>query len=167
MAYYISKQATVEDIQDFISWLETQSGTYDAMDPNNCPIAQYLRARGHTKVNFYGMYELMADGNEIDMPQNIGRIIYTRERIYSAALERAQATLTEMIYSIKPSEDPGAASFGEGSSGVTGIQDGTSTLTEGPIKDTKGLIKDDDATGFGFANIPKDKEGSSTLGDDD
>lgn len=147
MSYYISKQATVEDVQDFISWLETQSGTYDAMDPNNCPIAQYLRARGHTKVNFYGMYELLADGNEIDMPQNIGRIIYTRERIYSAALERAQATLTEMIYSIKPSEDPDAAEGGF----VTGIQDGTSTLTEGPIKDTKGLFK----------------EGSSTLGDDD
>lgn len=108
----INKPATAEDVQDFINWLKTQTGTYDAQDPDHCPIAQYLRSRGHTNVTFFGTYELYADGNKIDLPKIIGEIVYTEEGIgfaYGGALQRAQAALTAMIYGIKPSEDPGAA----------------------------------------------------------
>lgn len=110
----INKPATAEDVQDFINWLKTQTGIYDAQDPKHCPIANYLRARGHTNVTFFGMYELYADDNKIDLPKVIGEIVYTRGLglngfSYSGALIRAQYILAEMINSIKPTEDPGAA----------------------------------------------------------
>lgn len=140
---YINKPATAEDVQDFINWLKTQTGIYDAQNTTHCPIARYLRDRGHTNVIFFGMYELHADGNKIDLPKIIGEIIYSKDgygHVYSGALTRAQITLTEMIYSIKPSEDPGASlrhdMFPEPEYyEKTGIQDGTSTLTEGPAPD--------------------------------
>src|SRR5258708_20492902 len=100
---YINKQATVEDVQDFISWLENKLGTYDGQAPDNCHIAKYLRARGHTEVSFHGMYELQADGNNIDLPKPIGEIIYEtflhwKTSTYTGALERARKLHAAMIY---------------------------------------------------------------------
>jgi|SRR5882724_1838920 len=139
----INKPATTEDIQDLINWLENQTGTYDSENPKNCAIAQYLRDRGYEDVHFFGLHNISADGQSIILPDLIGKIVYGKivndmdygnmPATFAGALTRAHKIHADMIYGIKPSEDPGAALplVEDGS----GIQDGTSTLTEGPAPD--------------------------------
>jgi len=105
---YIEKEATVDDIQDLINWLETKTGSYDASDPWQCAIAQYLRDRGHQYVRFDGMYELHADNNVINLPPIIRNIVYgenhsmfvgNRHR-FSNALARARTVHSNMFTTI-------------------------------------------------------------------
>lgn len=136
----INKPATIEDIQDLINWLAVQTGSYDANDPYQCAIAQYLRDRGHERIRFDGTKELHADGNHIVLPDIIGEIVYGTDHVvgssnkqqFSAAFVRARSVHTEMLYAIKPTEDPGAAALELRIAGGFGLQDETSTLIEHP-----------------------------------
>lgn len=127
----INKPATVEDIQDLINWLAVQAGSYDALNPDSCAIAQYLRARGHTNVVFFGKDSLRADNNSIKLPEIIGEIVYGPDTIsgysktqqFSTALARARSAHTEMLYAIKSTEDPGAAALELRIAGGFGIVD--------------------------------------------
>jgi len=126
---FIKKEATVEDIQDLINWLETRTGYYNAQDPWGCAIAQYLRDRGHKYVHFDGTHELHADTDHIVLPKVIGDIVYGQNAIlggrnmqrFTDALARARVEHAGMLYAIKPTEDPGA-----------GIMLGTSLLRSKP-----------------------------------
>jgi hypothetical protein len=144
---YIKKEATAEDILDLINWLETKTGNYDANDTSDCAIALYLKDRGHKDVRFWGLYEVKADGNNIDMPSVISSIVYgdvrsdINRQSYADALERARIVHVDMLYAVKPSEDPGAENLM-----IDTIEDNTGEALPEQVDDPNLPLKDDDTT---------------------
>lgn len=89
-------------LEHFIAWLEGKPGdeAYRYDDPFNCPIAQYLKACGHTHVNVtgYGHWMSNTEAGQLEQFANIARGELRRYSYedrnfwtFSAALSRAKA----------------------------------------------------------------------------
>lgn len=93
------KPATREDIQDFANWLRSQDGKhFEIQDSFNCPIAQYLQARGQENI-VVGMAEVLTGHyparNMFILPDEMKTIVYGDIIVFKPG-ERKQASAVEL-----------------------------------------------------------------------